>query len=430
MNRTFVSFGTTGVVLLLSLGTSVLLARTLGPEGRGLLLALTFWPILLAAVLNLSFNEAMSYRTARNVGTDREQVVAATGLWAVLLLAALAVPVIFGLLHLVVQDEYRPYFREITLFMAIFVPLTYLHLLFMAKLQGRGQMMRVNLLRVTQPLFYLIFLLGSYGLTDFGVLPVMAAMLSAQAVSVLTGALLAGPGVGRPDRDMLRELGHSGWTFHKANLLLFASAELDKIIVLALLSTTEIGLYAVAVSMSTIGYSVVEQSLGLILMREMAAADGRDGQRQVFIRTMRTAVAVLVLVNGLAAALAVFWVPLLFGADFSDAVLPTMLLLGMGALKGTRHMIDKSLRATHHTRTGIVAEIVSFAALAILGSAGAWMAGLVGVAAAAAAAQALGLLAALLISRRHMGYAVSALWPLRMSVLHELRAQFQRPGAN
>ena len=64
------TFGVTGVTMGLSLITSVVLARNLGPEGRGLLLALTFWPALWTALSNLSLNEATCFHVARSGAAD------------------------------------------------------------------------------------------------------------------------------------------------------------------------------------------------------------------------------------------------------------------------------------------------------------------------------------------------------------------------
>ena len=69
------SFGTTGIVVLVSLVTSVLLARFLAPEGRGLLLALAFWPALISALLNISLNESTTYHIARREGVSGDEYI-------------------------------------------------------------------------------------------------------------------------------------------------------------------------------------------------------------------------------------------------------------------------------------------------------------------------------------------------------------------
>jgi O-antigen/teichoic acid export membrane protein len=59
------TFGATGINMVLSLVTSIVLARCLGPEGRGALLMIVFWPTLILGVVQFSLNEATIYHVAR-----------------------------------------------------------------------------------------------------------------------------------------------------------------------------------------------------------------------------------------------------------------------------------------------------------------------------------------------------------------------------
>jgi O-antigen/teichoic acid export membrane protein len=63
------TFGTTSISIMLSLVTSVLLARYLGPEGRGALLAIIFWPTMFLQIFNFSLNEATIIHVAQAAGT-------------------------------------------------------------------------------------------------------------------------------------------------------------------------------------------------------------------------------------------------------------------------------------------------------------------------------------------------------------------------
>src|SRR5207249_2767213 len=59
------TFGATGINMVLSLVTSIMLARCLGPEGCGALLVITFWPTLILGIVQFSLNEATIYHVAR-----------------------------------------------------------------------------------------------------------------------------------------------------------------------------------------------------------------------------------------------------------------------------------------------------------------------------------------------------------------------------
>src|SRR4051794_13152716 len=59
------SFATSAAIQAINVLTGVALARTLGPHGRGELVALILWPSILAAFGSLGLSEAVTYHCAR-----------------------------------------------------------------------------------------------------------------------------------------------------------------------------------------------------------------------------------------------------------------------------------------------------------------------------------------------------------------------------
>ncbi len=99
-----------------------------------------------------------------------------------------------------------------------------------------------------------------------------------------------------------------------------------------------------------------------------------------------------------------------------------MLLLGMGVLKGARQMIDRALRATCHTRTGMIGEATALVGIAALGPMGAIVGGLEGIATAAAVSQAIALVVVLDLAKRQMSVPFVDLWPFQKAALSDLSA--------
>lgn len=424
--QTLSSFSATAVVLLISLGTSIVLARTLGPEGRGLLLALTFWPALLSALLNLSLNEATAFQVARRVGSPQlAAVVSASGqlVVALSLIATIASAIALSVASPILPGGYA----DIILFYVIaFIPLSQGEQWARSILQGRGAIISLNALRIVQPTLYLALLLTLSTFWEFDVISAMFAAVIALLVSLLIGTLAIRPSVFSSPTGLYREIVRTGWQFHKPNILFYAASEFDKVIVLVLLTTMQAGLFAVAVAVSSIGTGVVLQSLGLRLMRDMASAEGEAGRRRVFIATVRAAFVLLLVGNSVAAALAPWAIPFLYGGSFAEAVPVAVLLLGMGALKGARQMVDKTLRAIQHTRTGMISEVTALTVLVGLGSIGAVVGGLEGFALGTLIAQAIALLVVLPLACGQFGARPRDLWPFQRAALDDFRA-FMRP---
>ena len=155
------TFGATAVVVALSLLTSIILARHLGPEGRGILLAMTFWPAMLSALLNLSINEATMYHVARARVSSGPRAAQNYGGAALLLqtLVAIAVTLLsLLLLPIFFWSNRSENLATVLSYAALFTPLCIGDLHFKATLQGRGEFHALNIVRLCQPVGYAIAL--------------------------------------------------------------------------------------------------------------------------------------------------------------------------------------------------------------------------------------------------------------------------------
>ena len=399
-----------------------MLARALGPDGRGLLLALTFWPALFAAILNLSLNEALTYHLAKHSGTLLEPQVSSAAFQLVVITIVVSMAITVLSLWTIIAPLQNQYANLMIAYALVFIPISYLEQFFRAILQGRGALLTLNAVRVVQPIsnFTLLIFLLIFGLLD--VATAMAATVGSLFVSLILGAAVTRPAVSQFNAQKRRNIAATGWQFHRANLLFYVSSEVDKLIVLVLLTPSQVGLFAVAIAVSTIGTGVVLQSLGLMLMRDIVSAEDEAGRRRVFIVNMRATFAMLALFNGIAAALTPWAIPALYGAPFAVAVPAIILFLGAGALKGARQMIDRGLRASHHTRTGMIGEIVFLTGLMLFGWIGAATAGLEGFALGTLVAQAAAFVVVLPLASSTLGVRLLDLWPFQKSAIEDISA--------
>ena len=409
------TFGASGLSIALSLVTSIVVARSLGPEGRGALLVFTFWPALLVGLLGLSINEATAYHVASAAagpGAGMVRAFMASGLAIQIAAAAAAAVASLAVLPAVLPGAYQAGLAGMLWYAAAFIPLSALDQHFKAVLQGAGRFRALNALRLAQPCAYAFGLLCLAALHGMRVEAVMAVMIAALAVSAASGAWFAGVSLAAASRATVRATLATGWRFHVANVLLFAAAEADKLIVLQIMDNTRIGYYAVATAVSALGSGLVVQSLGQMLTRDMAAASPGPEQRAVFIANSQAALVLLAIVNGSAAALAPLWLPVLFGREFEGAVPVAAILLFAGAIKGLRNIMDRAMRAARNTKVGIAGEAAALAALLVAAPLGERLGGLEGFAWGIAAAQACSLAVMVAMAARRLGVDVRELSPL------------------
>jgi O-antigen/teichoic acid export membrane protein len=409
--RAYIStFGATALVIVMTLATSVIIARNLGPEGRGLLLAVTIWPGLLMGFMGLGLNEATIYHLARTSlieGGCATSRYADSGLVLQAAVALVATPLMLALIPFLLKDAYADWLGVTLLYTAGYGLLLPLDQHFKAVLQGDGRFSVLSAVRVGQPVIYASVLLGCVIAGRTSVEAVLTAMVVSFAMSAISGAFFAGVSVRGTTGEAMHDTLATGLRFHVGNMLLAAAGEADKLIVLALLDVTSLGYYAVAVALSPLGTASVVQSLGILLTRDMARSASSSDRAGVFASNLLASAIMLLAVNGLAATLAPWWMPALYGPSFSGAASVVAILLVMGAIKGLRQITDRAMRAMHNAWVGIVGEAVALLLTVILAYLGAQASGLQGLSWALVLAQSVAFAVMLALAMRAIGVSAT-----------------------
>lgn len=400
------TLSTSACLLVVNLCTGVLTARLLLPDGRGVVAAIAALAQTLAWVSSLGFNEAVTYLQARRPA-EGQRIMGTALLGAALLgtVGVVAGELLVGMLFGNQPDEVAHLARA-------YLPSIYLLALgaTLAGVVAGDQGFRLlNLLRLVQPLLYLAALLALWGAGSFtpGTVLVASAGATAASVAYTVWHLSRTVGVGRPSLALLREgLAYGrrliGWL-----LGFLGTARLDLLVMPAVLSTTQIGLYSVAVAVT----APVMTVLGSARLVVFPAAARREGGQALELigRTLR-----LVLVAGAAfAALLTTVAPALVSAVYGDAfagsVVPLRLLLpgvvlmaGASIVSGGLQALNRPGRASYAQLAGLVVTV-----------AGLWLTlprlGIVGAALTSATAYAVAFGVALWFLGREEGVSVRSL---------------------
>lgn len=367
------TFGVSGIITALSLITSIILARSLGQEGRGVLLILIFWPALLRGLLYFSLNEGTNYAVARSCAEGASDEIDQTSR-AALSLNLLAILIVTGLsliaLPFLLGQDRQAHLQLLLLFTAAATPFTLLDLYYSAVCQGRNRVTAYNLLRFCQPGIYAITLLALWVSGQVSVEYVLIAMVASTAGSVALGMIYEGLAWPALDGPRMRAIFGASAQIHGANVLFAIATEIDKLVVVQFTGEAAVGIYAVAVAVSALGSAVVVQSFAILAYPMISGAANRQVQRNLIQDFAQLSFLLLLFINGTAAVLSPWLVPLIFGQAFSAAVPVVIILLVMNILKGMRQVIDRGLRALLDIRPCMIAEAVSlvtFVTLVALG---------------------------------------------------------------
>lgn len=315
----------------LGLVSSVLTARFLGPDGRGLLatlsvvtgLALQFGnPGLHTG--NVYFVSRQPHRTAAVLGNT--------------LVVSWAAGILCGLLAigtvLVRPDLFPGMPLSLILITAAALPFHFMILLYQNTLLGQGEVALFNLLETGNKIVTFA-LLAAWLVLFAGGAP--GAVLLFAALAVLNGAVSALACARRTpfrpsfDAALFRDMVRYGGRVYLACLFAFLVIRSDLLLVNYFLGTAAAGVYSIAVQISD-ALLLLPVTIGMILLPRVAAAEAGAGV-EVTARILRHTALMMAGIVIAAAILAGPVVRIFYGAPFEGASLATLCLLpGIWAL--------------------------------------------------------------------------------------------------
>lgn len=348
------TFLANGIIFASGLASGVLAARLLGAEDRGHLAAITYWPHFVAGVAAMGINEAITIRTARS-GTTR--TLRATTLGLSLALAIVVVAVGVPILPLLLGPTRQASLTFTQIYFAIFVPLTFIAMNFLAVEQGEFNYRNFNLQRIIQAATYPLLLAGLWLADWLTIRSAAVAVLSGTALVALIRLWQVRPGLNvRPSLREARELLAQGARLHAANLVMFLAMQIDKMALVLLSSDLQLGLYVVASTAATAAQSLVVQTYNNVMLPAAAKAGGGPESAAAIASTLRRLVTLLFGMTVLMVVALPLLLPAVFGADFSAAVPYAQVLAVAFAFLGLKNVLIYLFRAWEINRPAIAAD--------------------------------------------------------------------------
>jgi O-antigen/teichoic acid export membrane protein len=313
---------------------AILLARALGPDGRGVTALYQAAVSLGFAFFNLGISAAAFYFVTRREISGRQAMEA--GL-SVTLLAAFATTIGVIVAAVGFGDELAE--KRLPYWLAIpTVPAVIQLRLLEGLLRAEGRFGAMNALEIALPVSLLTTLGGvelASGLTvpravwawSLGFLPPLVFGYALIGRDLWPRALAP--------LSMLIKTVRFGGQGQITNLIQLFNYRLDVFLILIFVNTAGVGLYTVA-SSQTEGLWILANSVAIVLLTNITAGDAANAARltPVVCRNTLLVTAGAALV---AALIAPLWLTAVFGSDYEDSVWPYLLLLpGTVALSGSK----------------------------------------------------------------------------------------------
>jgi O-antigen/teichoic acid export membrane protein len=337
------------VVAVTALVTGPLQARALGPDGRGALAAVTVPLTLLPLLANMGLGVYASRAAARGVALGNLTGSVGGILLAIGLLGALAANPLAELLgH---QSDTAETFLRVGFLCA---PLYLFGYFLWALNQGLERWTRLMWYRLVSPLLGTAAIVCLYALDALTLAAACSVFIACSLLSLvpLLGVLRV---VERPrfDAAMAREAVSFGLPAWVGLLAYHANFSLDQLLMIRLVDSRQLGLYAVAVALAFFSTAITGPLQVAIVPRSAR------GEADLVVRACRSIVWLVATLSAAVAALAPLLVPLLFGPDFSDAVPMTWILLAAGLPWTGTMVLGAALSAAGHPGSTARGELLA-----------------------------------------------------------------------
>lgn len=375
--RAIFSIALAGVgVQVLTFLSGPLVARMLGPDGRGLMVMVVVAASLFSALGVGGLPAAASHAVGAAGGASRDVLRGLLPIWGL----AMVVPAILaaGLTAVMVRGE-----DQWPLLAALATAVCYLqclNYLVLAMLQGENAIQRVNAQRVIGIGAYVAVIVALFLFSPTEHAPTI---LATYAASLLFGVVLGCFWLQKPTRDPallaprsdVHTFARRGWT---SGLKPLDSLGLDQLLVGFVLGQAALGIYAVAISVTSVPI-VALTGIALALLPRLASAPPEVSipmMRRWVLASAGIAVAMVLAIQlVLDPAIRIF-----FGREFIPAIEVGRLLAIAWAFLALRRVLTAAAQAQGRVAAASVAEAVSTVLLVVTAYVGMELYGLDGVA--------------------------------------------------
>lgn len=354
-SRNLVSTVATQVgVLGLNVFTSVVSARLLGPRARGELAALTLWPSTLVFLASLGLNQSIVFYTGRGRYGASEMCTAMTITGLLQSLCAILVGVVVVPFAL---RRHSPAVVHLGLLFLFFAPVLLLSGYPANLLQGKLDILSFNVIRVILPLTYTLGLGGLFLLKRPSLSNVVGVQILGVALAFLGGyaLLFVKEHVHfATNKQAWKDLLSYGWKSQLSNVTYYINQRLDQLLLSIFVAPRDLGLYVVAVTVSTALSFFPEASAMVTLAAGSNVEPARA--RIVIASSFRSSLVWMVLGCSALFVLVPWLIPFAFGASFKGSVLACRILLPGAVVLGLDRVLYDGARSMGHPALPSYAE--------------------------------------------------------------------------
>jgi len=318
------------VTALIGLLTSVVLARALGAKGRGQLAIIMLLPSMLSIFLNFGISPSnVFYISSKTVSSN---IALRTSIFLALLLSLIGVSVSIPLI-VFKSDILFPTAPFYLLFfgMALF-PIKLIDDFFVSIIIGQQRFKEYAVFSMLSPFLYLLALIAFVWLMGTGVIGAVISNLSVSLVSLMVFIFFFRRYFEQPfsKREIIhysKKCFNYGGRSYLSNLMAFINYRSDIFIINLFLSSTNLGVYAISVTLAE-SLWLLSKGFSTVLLPKLSELHNDEGKRKMLTPFIARWVFLFTFFAAVVAAIVVpYVINLFYGAEFVSGVQPFRILL-------------------------------------------------------------------------------------------------------
>lgn len=308
--------------IALGLFTSVIVARSLGPEGQGYVAYIVLVFTLMGTYGHLGINNAVMYFQKRS-GYDKDQLFRLNTGFLFLMFVIISLSVIVLWTSGIVLSEYSRYFIALGL---IYVLSHFLydnhHSWFIAEEQIiRSNRLNISVFFAKTTIILILWLSGQLNIRSFFAVTVLALLANAMVLQIVLKKKLGF----HWDPSLFKAELRYGMIVYMGALFAFLHYRIDQILIKAMLGIEALGVYSISVTLAELLFLIPISVTSALTGKLYNTEDPAQGRR-ITAQTVKLTLYVCGFFAALGMA-ASFLIPVFYGVAFKGAVSSTIILL-------------------------------------------------------------------------------------------------------
>ncbi len=324
-----ITFSSQILIFVLGLATSIILARALGPKGRGIYTLIILIPTIMLRLGSLGIEVANVYFT----GSKKYKIedIVSNSLLSSILLGSILFLLFFNIYHISIFQNFLKsnQLKDIYLWFAVLaIPFSLLSEYLGNIILGKEEIItfnKINILRAVFNLMVIMILLLIFKQGIFGVIiayfltSIFTALLVIFFIKKYTKINFYYNG------KLFKDTINYGIIAYFSNLTTFLNYRLDMFLVAFFLSPIEVGYYSIAVGIAERIW-MLPNSISTVLFPRISSIENTKANN-LTPRVARHTFFIILIISLIIAVLAKLLIKILFGDVFLPAILPLLILL-------------------------------------------------------------------------------------------------------